>query len=191
MKKTILITGASSGIGKATALQLIKDGHTVYGAARRTDRMQDLVEAGGHALAIDVTDEKQTEEGINQILKEQGRIDVLINNAGVGGGIGALETLDEPGWRWAIDVNLMGVVHGIHHFVTHMLAQGEPGHIVNTASDLMHLRGCNHLPLPELRRELRSLEEGDRVDVVCRLRPGGEQAARSITRSFAPFIPAE
>lgn len=57
MKKVMLITGASSGIGKATALQLIKEGHTVYGAARRINKMQDLVAAGGHAIAMDVTDE--------------------------------------------------------------------------------------------------------------------------------------
>ena len=55
MEKVVLITGASSGIGKATALQLIGEGHKVYGAARRIEKMEDLVNAGGHALQMDVT----------------------------------------------------------------------------------------------------------------------------------------
>lgn len=58
-KKIVLITGASSGLGHHAALTLIKEGHTVYGAARRADKMQDLVQAGGHAVAMDVTDEGQ------------------------------------------------------------------------------------------------------------------------------------
>ncbi len=81
MATVILITGASSGIGKETALTLIKEGHTVYGAARRVDQMQDLVTAGGHALKMDVTDPAQVEAGVAQILKEQCQIDVSVNNA--------------------------------------------------------------------------------------------------------------
>src|SRR5690606_4557409 len=78
----ILITGASSGIGKATALKLLAKGHTVYGAARRTDRMTELEEFGGTALRMDVCNEGEMQLVVEQVIKEQGRIDVLVNNAG-------------------------------------------------------------------------------------------------------------
>ena len=81
-KKIIVITGASSGIGKATALQLIKEGHIVYGAARRIEQMQDLVSAGGRAIRMDVTNHEQVHAEISGIINNEGRIDVLINNAG-------------------------------------------------------------------------------------------------------------
>lgn len=81
-KKVILITGASSGIGKTTALDLIKAGHIVYGAARRVNKMADLTEAGGHVLEIDVTDKDSVNSGVARIAEAEGRIDVLVNNAG-------------------------------------------------------------------------------------------------------------
>ena len=73
MAQTALITGASSGIGKATALRLIKEGHTVYGAARRLEKMQDLVNAGGKAVAIDVMDYEQVHAEISKIIEREGR----------------------------------------------------------------------------------------------------------------------
>ena len=74
MSKTIIITGASSGMGKDFALDLLKKGHTVYGLARRVEKMQDIVAAGGKAIAMDVTDEAQIENAVNQVLKEQGKV---------------------------------------------------------------------------------------------------------------------
>ena len=79
--KNAIITGASSGIGKATALQLIKEGHSVYGAARRVEKMNELVSAGGKAVAMDVTNHDQIHAEIQKIIKTEGRIDVLVNNA--------------------------------------------------------------------------------------------------------------
>ena len=84
MKKIILITGASSGMGKETAKELIKDGHTVYCAARYVEKMKDLEAAGGKVLKMDVSDRATIEDGVNQIIQDQGRIDVLWNNAGLG-----------------------------------------------------------------------------------------------------------
>jgi len=79
-KKVIIVTGASSGMGKDFALQLLKQGHKVYGLARRVDQMQDIISAGGKAIAMDVTEESQIQSAIDTVLSEQGYIDVLINN---------------------------------------------------------------------------------------------------------------
>lgn len=80
-KRVVLVTGASSGIGKDFALQLLREGYMVYGATRRVDRMGDIAAAGGVALEMDVTDDAAMAAGIERILREQGRIDVLVNNA--------------------------------------------------------------------------------------------------------------
>lgn len=131
-KKVILITGASSGIGKATALQLIKEGHIVYGAARRVDQMQDLVNAGGHALSMDVTNENQIAEGVQQILKEQGKIDVLVNNAGYGL-YGAVEDIPMEEARRQFEVNIFGLASITKEILPHMRAQ-KSGKIINISS---------------------------------------------------------
>ncbi len=131
-KKVILITGASSGIGKATALQLIKEGHIIYGAARRVDQMQDLVNAGGHALSMDVTNENQIAEGVQQILKEQGKIDVLVNNAGYGL-YGAVEDIPMEEARRQFEVNIFGLASITKEILPHMRAQ-KSGKIINISS---------------------------------------------------------
>jgi len=82
MNKICLVTGASSGIGLATALELRRAGHTVYGAARRVPKMDALHEAGGHTLAMDARDCADLDRVVDTVLREQGRIDVLVNNAG-------------------------------------------------------------------------------------------------------------
>ncbi len=132
MKKVILITGASSGIGKDTALQLIKEGHTVYGAARRVEKMKDLVEAGGHTLRLDITDPEQVKGAVAKIVEEQGRIDVLFNNAGYAV-FGAVETVSMEDARRQFDVNLFGLAQITKEVLPHMRTQGS-GTIINTSS---------------------------------------------------------
>lgn len=80
--KVCLVTGASSGIGMATVLDLLTAGHVVYGAARRVQKMEPIKAAGGHVLALDARSEDDLERAVATIIAEQGRIDVLINNAG-------------------------------------------------------------------------------------------------------------
>ena len=132
MKKTILITGASSGMGKATALQLIAEGHTVYGAARRVDNMKELVDKGGFALKMDVTNDDSIEQGVEQLIQEQGRIDVLVNNAGYAV-YGSVEDVSMEDARRQFDVNIFGLARLTQLVLPHMRKQ-KSGKIINVSS---------------------------------------------------------
>ena len=132
MKKVILITGASSGIGKDTALSLIKEGHIVYGAARRLEMMQDIIQAGGHAIKMDIMKEKNIDDVVNQIIKEQSRVDVLINNAGYGLW-GAVETISIDEAKRQFDVNIFGLAYLTKKIIPIMRKQ-KSGKIINMSS---------------------------------------------------------
>ena len=132
MKKVILITGASSGIGKDTAISLIKYGHVVYGAARRLEMMQDIIQAGGHAIKMDILKERNIDDVVNQIIKEQNRIDVLINNAGYGLW-GAVETISIDEAKRQFDVNIFGLAYLTKKIIPFMREQ-KSGKIINMSS---------------------------------------------------------
>jgi NADP-dependent 3-hydroxy acid dehydrogenase YdfG len=140
--KTVLITGASSGIGEATARHLASQGHRVALGARRTDRIaalaQDIQSAGGKAFAreLDVTDAEGFRDFVAVAHEHYGRIDVLVNNAGVMP-LSFMADLRVDEWNRMIDVNLRGVLHGIAAVLPIMRAQGA-GHIVNVASVSAH-----------------------------------------------------
>lgn len=84
MEKTVLITGASSGIGKATAEKLLDDGYLVYASSRNIDKLKILASFGANILELDVTQDESIRSGVDRIIRESGRIDILINNAGYG-----------------------------------------------------------------------------------------------------------
>jgi len=130
--KVILVTGASAGIGKECSLALINRGHVVYGAARRVDQMKDLVAAGGHALQMDITKEKDIVQGIERILKEHGRVDVLVNNAGYGE-YGPIEDVSIDAARRQFDVNIFGLARITKEVIPHMRQAGK-GTIINMSS---------------------------------------------------------
>src|ERR1700761_8982190 len=118
-KPVALVTGASSGMGKDFALRLIAKGYTVYGAARRTDRMADIEAAGGQVIALDIADDASVTACVDRIVREQGRIDVLINNAGYGQ-FGALEDVPMAEARRQFDVNLFGLARLTQLCLPHM-----------------------------------------------------------------------
>jgi short-subunit dehydrogenase len=128
----VLITGASSGIGEATALLLHQHGHVVYAGARRTDRMAALAEQGISTHALDVTDDDSTAAMIKTIIDEQGRIDTLINNAGYGS-YGSVEDVPISEGRSQFEVNLFGLARLTQLAIPHMREAGE-GKIINIAS---------------------------------------------------------
>jgi len=132
MQKIILITGASSGMGKVTAETLIAEGHIVYGAARRIEKMQGLIDAGGHAIGMDITSEPQVQKAVDRILSEQGHIDVLVNNAGYAV-YGAVEQVSLEDARRQFDVNLFGLASLTQKILPSMRERGS-GHIINITS---------------------------------------------------------
>uniref|UniRef100_A0A7S1URD9 Uncharacterized protein n=1 Tax=Grammatophora oceanica TaxID=210454 RepID=A0A7S1URD9_9STRA len=131
-KQVVLITGASSGIGKKAALDFIQKGHIVYGAARRVDKMQDLVAAGGHALAVDVGNDEQVDAAVKKVIAEQKRIDVLINNAGYAV-YGSVEDITMEEARRQFDVNIFGLARLTKEVLPYMRAANS-GTIINTSS---------------------------------------------------------
>ena len=136
--KVAIITGASSGIGEATAEALAAEGASVVVAARREDRLSDLVERingnGGKALSVsaDVTDERQAHELIQRAKSEFGRVDILVNNAGVMQ-LSAVEKGLSDEWRRMFDVNVLGLLYATDAAVSVMKEQGS-GHLVNVSS---------------------------------------------------------
>lgn len=136
--KAVAVTGASSGIGEATARRLAADGHRVLLGARRTDRLEritaEITRAGGTATfrRLDVTDAADTRAFVDAALDAYGRIDALVNNAGLMP-LSPLDALRTDDWDRMIDVNVRGVLHGIAAALPAMRAQGG-GHIVTLAS---------------------------------------------------------
>ena len=134
--RTALITGAGSGLGAAMAQRFAADGWAVLVTDQHPDRAAEVAAAlpgQGHlGLGLDVTDDAGWEAVVERIDADYGRLDLLVNNAGVAtGGMLGETSLDD--WRWVLEINLMGVVRGCHHLVDRFRRQGH-GHIVNVAS---------------------------------------------------------
>ena len=132
MTKVILVTGASSGIGFDAAEAFAQQGHRVYAAARRVERMEPLKAFGVIPLRMDVTDEASLEEGVRTVLEAEGRIDALVNNAGYGY-FGAIENVPLEEARRQLDVNVFGLARLCQLVIPSMRAQGS-GRIVNISS---------------------------------------------------------
>jgi NADP-dependent 3-hydroxy acid dehydrogenase YdfG len=136
--KVVAITGASSGIGEATARFMAGRGAAVVLGARRKDRLDELArdirDQGGRAVAcvVDVTHLEDLQRLVDQAVTEFGRLDVLVGNAGISK-IGPMADLDVDGWSAMIDVNVRGVLHGIAAALPVFRRQGR-GHLVTTVS---------------------------------------------------------
>lgn len=128
-KKIAIVTGASSGIGKATAGALAQEGWHVIAAARRTDKIQAVAdEIGGTAIALDVTDQ----ESVDQLAARVERVDLLVNNAGGAMGLDSIKDANLDDWQWMYDVNVLGTLRMTKALLDKLIAS--EGHVINIGS---------------------------------------------------------
>jgi NADP-dependent 3-hydroxy acid dehydrogenase YdfG len=167
--KIVVVTGASSGLGEATARLLSAQGATVVLGARRTVRLQalakDLEARGGKALALetDVTRREQVKALVDSAVQTYGRIDVMINNAGLMPQA-PLEQLKVDEWDRMIDVNIKGLMYGIAAALPHMQQQ-KAGHFINVSSVAGHKVGPGFAVYSATKFAVRALSEGLRQEV--------------------------
>lgn len=167
--KIIVITGASSGLGRAAALHLARAGARVVLGARRAERIEALAETirgeGGEAIAqlTDVTRHREVEALVATAVREFGRVDVMINNAGVMPQ-SALDQLLVEEWDRMIDVNIKGVLYGIAAALPHMQSQ-KSGHIINVSSVAGHKVRAGGVVYAATKHAVRVLTEGLRQEV--------------------------
>ncbi len=167
--KVVVITGASSGLGEATARMLSAHGATVVLGARRVERIvalaDELVRGGGQALALqtDVTRSEDVQRLVDGAVEKYGRIDVMINNAGLMPS-SPLERLKIADWDRMIDVNIKGVLYGIAAALPHM-QQRKSGHIVNVSSVAGHKVRAGTAVYSATKHAVRVLTEGLRQEV--------------------------
>jgi NADP-dependent 3-hydroxy acid dehydrogenase YdfG len=167
--KVVVITGASSGLGEATARLLSAQGAIVVLGARRVDRLQslayELTGSGGRALivATDVTHCEQVKRLVDAAVQTFGRIDVMINNAGIMPRA-PLERLNIGDWDRTIDVNIKGVLYGIAAALPPMKQQ-KAGHIINVSSVAGHKVGPGFTVYAATKHAVRALSEGLRMEV--------------------------
>ena len=137
--RVAVVTGGSSGIGRGIALACARAGMTVYVTGRSADHLaetrEDFAARGLQVatLAVDVTDLAAMRHAAERIEAEQGRIDLLVNNAGIGL-TGPVAAASDADWNWVIDVNIKGVANGTQAFLPALRRHGDGGHIVNTSS---------------------------------------------------------
>ena len=166
--KIIVITGASSGLGEAAARLLSAQGASVALGARRADRLQSLVNTltakGGKALAVttDVTHREQVSMLVDAAVRTYGRIDVMINNAGLMPQ-SLLERLRVEEWDQTVDVNLKGTLYGIAAALPHMMQQ-KSGHVINVSSVAGHKVGPGAAVYAATKFAVRALSEGLRQE---------------------------
>ena len=130
--QAVLITGCSTGIGRATAERLARAGHTVYATARNASSIEDLREAGCHTLSLDVTDEASMQEAVAHVVAAEGAVGVLVNNAGYSQS-GAIETVAIDDVRRQFETNVFGLIRMSQLVLPGMREQGW-GRIINISS---------------------------------------------------------
>jgi NADP-dependent 3-hydroxy acid dehydrogenase YdfG len=165
--KIVVITGASSGLGAETARHLVREGAKVVLGARRIDRLEALADELGlgdeAVVKTDVTDRTQVEALVDQALKTHGRIDVMLNNAGLMPH-SPLERLKVDEWDRMIDVNIKGVLYGIAAALPHMKEQ-KSGHIINVSSVAGHKVRPAGVVYSATKHAVRVISEGLRQEV--------------------------
>jgi NAD(P)-dependent dehydrogenase (short-subunit alcohol dehydrogenase family) len=172
--KTAFVTGGASGIGLALGRAFAQAGMKVMladiEAAALAAAVESLRDVGPdvRGVACDVTDPASVQRAAQASYDAFGNVHIVCNNAGVAGGSG-IDDISLDNWRWVLDVNLMGVLHGIHAFLPHIRAHGEGGHIVNTASMAGLQSGLGFSPYATSKFAVVAMSEG----LAMQLKPLG------------------
>jgi NAD(P)-dependent dehydrogenase (short-subunit alcohol dehydrogenase family) len=194
MNKVILVTGASSGIGKAISIHLAQQGYTVFGTSRKPSADFDNV----RMVELDVTDDNSVERAVSQVIAEAGRIDVLINNAG-SGICGAIEDTTIAEAHWQMETNFFGPIRMVKQVLPHMRSK-KAGRII-TISSLAGMAALPYQPfysaskfaIEGMNEALRMELSGSGVDATT-INPGdfktGFTAARIFTKTAKTGIHA-
>jgi NAD(P)-dependent dehydrogenase (short-subunit alcohol dehydrogenase family) len=172
--KTAFVTGGASGIGLALGRAFAEAGMNVMLADVETEALAaavkslDNVGPGVRGVSCDVADPLSVERAAKAAFETFGNVHVVCNNAGVAAG-GGIDLISLDNWRWVLDVNLMGVLHGVRSFLPHLRAHGEGGHIVNTASMAGMINGMGFSPYSASKFAVVSMSEG----LAAQLKPFG------------------
>lgn len=195
--KVVVITGASSGLGEAAARRLHSEGARLVLGARRLDRLKALardLDLGDEAVVqTDVTGRDQVERLVGQALSAHGRIDVMLNNAGLMPS-SRLELLKIDEWDQMIDVNIKGVLYGVAAALPHMIAQ-KSGHIINVSSVAGHKVGPGGVVYAATKHAVRVFSEGLRQEAkpynirTTTISPGA--VATELTQTITDPVVAE
>jgi NADP-dependent 3-hydroxy acid dehydrogenase YdfG len=170
--KTVLVTGASSGIGRATALAFAREGARVMVCARREERLQEmereLSEAGAAAvltLVLDVTRRASVEEKLESLPAEWRDIDVLVNNAGLSRGLTKVYEDDPQNWEEMIDTNVKGLLYVTRAVVPGMVERGR-GHVISLGSTASYMTYANGAVYCATKAAEKSISEGLKIDLM-------------------------
>jgi 3-hydroxy acid dehydrogenase/malonic semialdehyde reductase len=214
--KTVLVTGASSGIGKATALAFAAEGCRLLICARRQERLEELdreLVAGGaagvHRFSLDVMDRAGVEAAFAGLPEEWKEIDVLVNNAGLSRGLTKMYEDDPQNWEEMIDTNIKGLLYVTRQVVPGMVARGR-GHVISMGSTAGYLAYANGGVYCATKAAEKMLSEGLRIDLMgtpvrvtsvdpgmvetefasVRFRGDGEKAAK-VYQNITPLQPED
>ena len=205
--KTAFVTGGASGIGLALGRAFAQAGMKVMLADIEADALAAAVKSLDNfapdirGAICDVADPASLERAANAAFEAFGKVHVVCNNAGVAAG-GGIDNISLDNWRWVLDVNLMGVVHGIRTFLPHIRAHGEGGHIVNTASMAGMINGMGFSPYSASKFAVVSMSEGLAahlapfgigVSVLCPdyVRTGIADSGRNRPQRYGPVQPLD
>lgn len=170
--QTVLITGASSGIGKATALAFAQQGARLLICSRRLDPLEELARelatAGAdsvYAFALDVSDRVAVERTLSSLPAEWRDIDVLVNNAGLSRGLSKVYEQDPEDWQEMIDTNVLGLLHVTRAVVPRMVERGV-GHVINLGSTAGHMTYANGAVYCASKAAEMAISEGLKLDLM-------------------------
>lgn len=173
-ERTAVVTGAACGIGRAMGGAFLDEGMNVVLADIDEERLEEVVDSlkdsGGNVLGVpmDVSDANQVQALAQKALDSFGAVHVLCNNAGVGYAAGSSWETSIEGWKWVLNVNLMGVLHGIQAFVPIMLEQDSEAHIVNTASAAGLIMNALNVPYGVSKHAVVALSESLHLELLMR-----------------------